>query len=198
MNIKKLNLVDIVFSGALASYNWNEYSDVDLYVILDLKNFEKHKGFVLELLKTKKTSWQYKNNITINNHQIELYFQDKDEKFENSGAFSLIKNKWILTPTKQQQIDKKLIMRKYQDIVGKILYIEEQLNKSNFDIERIKKEIEFIVLKLKNDKKLSSEKISELSIENFVFNLLKTNGFIEKLYEIKNKINTISVKNFSF
>ena len=49
VKLKKLKIVDIVLTGSLANYNYNEKSDVDVHIVLDLTGFGKHEGLRLRV-----------------------------------------------------------------------------------------------------------------------------------------------------
>jgi predicted nucleotidyltransferase len=43
---------DIVLTGSLANYNWSEFSDFDLHVLVDLKQYEDDTDLYKELFNT--------------------------------------------------------------------------------------------------------------------------------------------------
>lgn len=195
--IKNLKIHDITFVGSLASYTWHSKSDIDLHIVLDLSNFERHKKFIIEFLQAKKTIWNTTHEIEMFGFPIEIYPQDKDEHLESNGIYSLTKDLWIIKPQKidkkDAKIDKKYIMKKYQDKVDMILKIEEDSKKKKVNPNKIIKRIEKTVTKLRDERKEGLQEDGELSLENLVYKMLRNNGYIDKLKDLKHEVYDKSV-----
>ena len=101
---------DITMTGSLANYNWSEeYSDIDLHIIMDFKKVDKRVDFVREYFQSKKDLWNQKHkDIRILNYPVELYVQDKNEPHSSSGIYSLEKNDWIVKPERKEPTKKNL------------------------------------------------------------------------------------------
>ena len=57
---------DIIMTGSLANYNWSNFSDVDLHIVIDFDQFSKEQlPLYEELFKIKKTLFNDKHDITI-------------------------------------------------------------------------------------------------------------------------------------
>jgi predicted nucleotidyltransferase len=192
--IKNLKIQDIVLVGSMANYTWHDKSDVDVHIIFDLTNFERHKKFIVEFVQAKKTIWNYNHDIKMFNHEIEIYPQDKDAEFESGGIYSLIKDEWIKKPElsskdkKDTKIDKKYIMKKYQDKVDMILKIEENSKKKDADADELVKNIEKLITKLRDERQEGLQGEGESSPENLVYKMLRANGYIDKLKDLKHDV----------
>ena len=105
---------DVVMTGSLANYNWSKYSDVDLHVLVDFKQFsEKELPLYEELFRLKKTLFNDKHNITIFGYDVELYVQDTSEPHTSSGEYSVLFDEWITKPKNQDvEIDTTSIKHK--------------------------------------------------------------------------------------
>ena len=191
LKVSKLKLVDVRFTGSLANYNWHDKSDIDLHLIFDLSNFDKHKEFIKELLRAKKVVWNLKHNITLHGFPVEIYGEDVSDEHYSTGVFSLAKNEWIKEPKPEnvslEDVDKKQVMRKYRDKVDTILHLEE-LSEKEDDYTKLIKDMENFVVRLKDSRNEALAKEGETSIENIVFKMLRKNGFIDRLIELKNKL----------
>jgi predicted nucleotidyltransferase len=190
VKVKKLNLSDIVLTGSLARYTWNDKSDIDLHVVFNLKNFEKHRKFLLEYLQTKKAVWNHSHDVQMFDFKVEVYPEDMlDSKFE-AGAFSIAKNKWIFKPELKEvpQIDKQLIRKKYQDKVDAILLFEELAKRENIDYHVTINEIEAFLKDMSTKRTIAIQRDGEFCLENIVFKLLRNNGFLDKLSALKKDI----------
>lgn len=175
---------DIVLTGSLASYKWSSYSDLDLHVLIDFEN-TKHGNIELikEFFGAKKTAWNLYHDITIKNYDVELYVQDVNEEHVSSGVYSILKNKWIIEPEKTNpKIDKKKILDKSDSFIAlfdKVISQSEKKDVSN-TIDRLLK-------KLSKFRKSGLEKNGEFSYENLTFKLLRRNGYIQRLFDLKNQ-----------
>ena len=108
---------DVVMTGSLANYNWSKYSDIDLHILVDFKQFsEKELPLYEELFRLKKTLFNDKHNITIFGYDVELYVQDVSEPHTSSGEYSVLFDEWITKPKNQDvEIDTTSIKHKSEE-----------------------------------------------------------------------------------
>lgn len=174
---------DIVLTGSLANYNWSEFSDFDLHIIVDLQQYEDESELYKELFNLKKQVFNDKHNIKIFGYDVELYAQDSEEPHFASGVYSVMNDEWLTKPKKfQNEIDKVVLKKKidnWTEKIDKVLDSEES--------EKDLKSIESIKEKLKDYRKSGLEKDGELSYENLVFKFLRRSGHIQKLFDTSNK-----------
>ena len=188
--VKNLKLYDVIFTGSLANYTYHEKSDIDLHVVFDLSNFERHRDFIKEYLSAKKTIWNNNHDVTIHGFKVEIYPEDEMLQHDSTGDFSLIKNDWVKKPNVPEKIvvDKGLVKRKYQDNVDQILYFEDQADKKKVDFKKLIKDIEKYAVNLRDKRKAALKAHGELSTENLVYKMLRSNGYVEKLHNLKDLI----------
>ena len=67
---------DIIFIGSLVGYNWSEFSDFDIHVVYDSKEFEGNVELHKELFRLKKTVFNAAHDIRIKGFETELFAQD--------------------------------------------------------------------------------------------------------------------------
>jgi hypothetical protein len=169
---------DIVLTGSLSNYNWSNYSDVDLHILIDFKETDYNLDLLKEFFDAKKNVWNEKHNITVKGYDVELYVQDVDEEHVSSGVYSILNNKWIVEPDKvKSNIDDSMILQKSEEYMKKI----DLLIKKGGPIESI----EGLRKKLKEFRQSGLESGGEYSYENLTFKLLRRNGYIEKLLKLK-------------
>jgi hypothetical protein len=177
---------DIIFVGSLVGYNWSEYSDFDIHVVIDLNDAGKDRELYEELFRLKKSLFNAAHNITIKGFETELYVQDLNEDNESQGVYSLIENKWLRIPKlKEFKIDEKKLKSKIQqwiDIIDDVLE-----NAQDEDIEGAVKLVKKYREKLRKYRTCGLQKEGEYSYENLVFKYLRRNGYIGKLEDFKNK-----------
>ena len=172
---------DVIMTGSLSNYNWSEFSDVDLHVVLDFNQFpESQRLLYEELLKIKKTLFNNKQNITIYGYDVELYAQNESEIHFSSGVYSILFDEWANKPKKEKvEIDIELIKNKTNNWMKIIDDVIESTKDSS--LEEGKSIINKYKDKLKKYRTCGLEKNGEFSDENIVFKVLRRNGYIEKL-----------------
>ena len=176
---------DITLTGSLSNFNWSEYSDFDLHILVDFERFEKEEETYKELFNLKKQVFNDKHDIKIFGYDVELYAQGSEEKHESSGVYSVMEDKWINQPEKLKvNIDKSVIEDKVKNWNEKIENALEELKGD--DLGKGKKKIEDLKTKLKDYRKSGLDKDGELSYENLTFKFLRRNGMIEKLFNTYN------------
>ena len=89
---------DIRLTGSLANYNWSKYSDVDLHIVIDFSLLDDDLGLVKAYFDEARVRWNNEHNIKIAGYDVEIYVEDKAEKHESSGIYSVTSDDWVVTP----------------------------------------------------------------------------------------------------
>jgi len=179
---ENLKFNDIMLTGSMANYNYNESSDLDVHVVLDFNQISENKEFVGDFFKMKKQLWAEKLPIQVKGHDVEMYFQDSNEKHHSSGTYSLYKDAWIRKPTKKIiNVDSADVQLKAADIMNTIDDLENHQDQKDF----LKKH-EALKEKIKKYRQSGLDKGGEYSTENLVFKILRNTGYLEKMVELKN------------
>jgi len=175
---------DIYLMGSLANFNWSEYSDFDLHVIIDFERYEDQEDLYKELFDLKKKLFNDKHNIRIFGYDVELYAQGASDEAHSDGVYSVMNNEWIHRPTKlNHKLDMSVLKTKIKCWTDKIDdAIEDAKSESNSDKLKILKD------KLKDYRQSGLNKEGEFSYENLVFKFLRRSGHIGKLFDEKTKI----------
>jgi len=180
---------DIQLTGSLANYNYNEYSDYDIHIIIDFKDVNKDVDLVKMALDGEKFIWNLRHNITIKGHEVEMYVQDVNEQHTSSGLYSLLKNIWIKVPKyNPSEVDEKDVMLKFNTYKKIIKRFYTEMNKKLSKNYAYKLHIAAKKLfeKIKEERKEGLKEEGELSIENIVFKLLRNSNEIELLVKVIN------------
>ena len=177
---------DVYFLGSLVGYNWSEYSDFDIHVIVDLDDVGEDRELYEELFRLKKSMFNASHNILIKGFETELYVQDINEKNESQGVYSLFEDKWIKSPEKENfKIDEKKLKEKIQQWINIIDGVLE--NAQDEDLEGAIKLVKKYREKLRKYRTCGLQKEGEYSYEKLVFKYLRRNGYIGKLENFKNE-----------
>lgn len=177
-----LKFEDIILTGSMANYNYNENSDLDVHIVLDFDQISENNDFVGDFFKLKKQLWAEKLPIQVKGHDVEMYFQDSKEPHHSSGTYSLVRDEWINKPTKKiVNINSGAVQLKAADLMNTIDDLEDNRNKENFlqQYEKVKN-------KIKKMRQSGLDTGGEFSVENLVFKILRNNGYLEKLISMKN------------
>jgi len=111
--------------------------------------------------------------------------QDSNEPHLSSGVYSLLNDKWIVEPKiGKQHIDEDLILKKGEEY-AKII---EDLVKKSEQGKDVSNEVDDVKSKIKQFRQSGLESGGEYSYENLTFKLLRRNGYIQKLLDIKKGI----------
>ena len=179
---ENLKYNDIILTGSLANFNYNENSDLDVHVILDFNQISENKEFVGDFFRLKKALWTDRLPIQVKGHDVEMYFQDSAEPHHSSGTYSLVKNDWIRKPTKKiVNIDSANVQLKSADLMNTIEDLEGNRSEKDF----IKKH-EALKNKIKKYRQTGLDTGGEFSTENLVFKILRNTGYLEKMVKMKN------------
>jgi hypothetical protein len=175
---------DIFFMGSLVNFNWSEYSDFDLHVMIDFERYGKQEELYKELFDLKKKLFNDKHNIKIFGYDVEVYAQPTTDKANSDGVYSVMNDEWIHIPTKtNKNIDMSVLKDKIKSWTDKI---DDAIEDSKVEgkTEKLKK----LKDKLKTYRQSGLNKDGEFSYENLVFKYLRRSGHIGKLFDEKTKI----------
>jgi len=140
---------EIVMTGSLSNYNWSEYSDVDLHLIINYEQFsEEQVDLYKELFNLKKIIFNTNHNIKVKNYDVELYAQDSKEPHFSTGEYSVLYDEWLRKPKKESvDIDEEKIKHKTKEWMNIIDNLIK--NCSDEDLDDSKKLIKKFKDKLK-------------------------------------------------
>jgi len=178
-------LEDITLTGSSANYNWTDYSDIDLHLLVDfskLKDPETSKAY----FSSKKNEFNTNYNLKYQNHPIEVYIQDINEPHAALGVYSLLNRSWIKEPKKENiDIPDSEIDRKAQPLIDRINDLLSNPSVTTEDIQLLKD-------KIKQFRKSGLDAKGEYSLENLAFKKLRHEGYLEKLKDLDTKVTTQS------
>lgn len=194
LSVKWIKPIDVVITGSLANYNWSDYSDIDVHIIVDYNDVYKDSDFVKDYFDAKKDIWnETHEDITIYGFPVEMYVEDLNTPANSSGVYSLLTNEWLKEP---KDLDDarfnheyvKEVSAKYMTLIDSV---SEKADKEN-DRERLlyylnKLEHIFDKLKDKRKKGLSTE-AQEMSSGNIIWKVLRREGYLDKICDCREDI----------
>ena len=181
----EVNIEDVTLTGSLANYNWSDFSDIDLHILIDFNKLGRDKTLLKQYFDAKKNLWNETHNILVQGFETEVYIQDTTEKHTSTGVYSVLRNRWVVTPEKNSKaIDKIGILEKsryYAKLIDKLVR-QAQGGRD------VRAEIDALQGRLKNFRQAGLDSGGEYSTENLTFKLLRRNGHIEKLFSLKRQL----------
>ena len=180
-----VEMQDLRFTGSLANYNWSQYSDIDLHIVVDFSKINKDTKLVKAFFDEARMRWNDKHRIMIHGFEVEIYVEDADEDHKSSGLYSLLKEEWLNKPSPDgQDIDFKTAQKKAEDFVCRTQGIAKLVAEEKF--EQALKRIERTKEKIRDMRKagLESEE-AEFSSENIAFKILRRDDILSQLNDLK-------------
>jgi predicted nucleotidyltransferase len=180
-----LKIKDIILTGSIANYNWTQYSDVDLHVLVDFSEIpDEYMEAFRDYFDAKKQVWNKTHNISILGHEVELYIQDSNEPHYSTGVYSIMNDKWNTEPAfTKQDIEYEQVSEKTEYFIDQINKVSELFAKKDF--QKAKAGADNIRQKIKKYRQAGLEDEGEYSTENLVFKMLRNGGYLETLSNLK-------------
>jgi len=178
LKIDPLPLVDVQLTGSLASYNYTPYSDFDLHLIIDKKKLTCNPELVEQLFDAKKRLWNFNMPVEIHGHPVELYAQDIDQVNVTNGCYSVLRDKWVEKPRKEQPaVNDRNVSARVKSYMSQV---DQTIEHGDVDEAREIKD------KINNMRKAGLAKNGQYGVENLTFKVLRNQGYLDKLSEFIN------------
>jgi len=189
-NIPENSIVDVVFVGGNANYNYTDHSDIDVHVIVDREKIPDCPELIDDYFQDKKELWSLTHDIKVYGHDVELYAQDINQLHMASGLYSLLKGEWIRKPEYDPPtIDPKDVSRKVEAYGNEIDSLKKRLKSASPEEAQVI--MDYAGALKKKLSRARDEKLvykgGEFSIENLVFKEMRNNGMFGDLINIRSE-----------
>jgi len=182
LDLKGVEVKDVIITGSLANYNWSRYSDIDVHILIDFEEVDKNVDLVKRFFDALRSNWNKSHNIYVKGHEVELYIQDEEEPHTSTGVYSTIRNKWLVKPKPvDPYIDKRNVSKKARSLMREIVKIETLFGRGNFDAALA--DGQKLKLKLQKMRKAGLDARGIFSVENLAFKVLRRSGHMKRLYD---------------
>ena len=180
-----LDIEDITLTGSLSNFNWSEFSDVDLHLILD---FSETNELLKKYLDSRRIIWNSLRDVRVKDFDVEIYAQDSNEPHFASGVYSVLYDDWIVKPSKGEdvEIDTEKILSKAKGWMEEIDTIE--VNAKRKEPEQVLGDIQRLKNKPKKYRGNGLKDGGEYSYENLTFKFLRRNEYLKKINDVRNEL----------
>lgn len=178
IGIDDLELEDIILTGSNAAFNYTQYSDLDIHLIVDYDE-TRFPEFAEDFFMAKKLLWNEQHEILIKGYPVEVYVEDTKNPVTALGVYSLMDGVWLRKPTMKDtpEINDRAVVTKtnyFSNLIDDTL----SQNPSSDEIDKL-------ISRVRKLRKSGLAKSGEFSTENLVFKSLRNLGFVKRLYDAK-------------
>ena len=195
VNLSWVETKGIIITGSICNFNWSEYSDIDLHLIVDFRDVDDKTEFVRTYLDAKKNEWNNEHEgLKIMGYPVELYVQDIDEMPEAGGIYDIEENAWVRKPNPHSIKNIGLNKFNIKDKAAEIMTIIDEMYKviSNTDdsheIDKVGEDASYLWKKVKELRKNSLGKNGENGAGNIVYKVLRRTGYLDKLFKLMSMV----------
>ena len=179
-----VDVIDITMTGSYANYNYTPFSDIDLHLVIDFSTVDDNLNLVEEFFSAKKTFWNNRHDIELKGIDVEIYPQKDDEEHASTGVYSIQDDKWLIKPKKfKDDLDVDNLTKKSEKLSKEIRVALKQARERN-TIRPLDK----MIKKLKKMRQSGLEKAGELSDENIMYKVIRSQNLLQDLFDTKDEI----------
>lgn len=186
LDLQGVEIDDITLTGSNSNYNYNEYSDLDVHVLIDFKDINEDEDLVKKALDGDRFVWNLRHNVNLRGHDVEMYMQDKDEPHVASGLYSLKDDKWITEPSYDPpSVDVKDVFKKANAIETDIAILKEKISTARgSEAKELHDKAKRLKDKISKMRKRGLAREGEFSVENLAFKVLRNTESIGELIDL--------------
>lgn len=175
IGLESLEIIDVIFTGSNAAFNYTKLSDLDIHLIVDYSTTEC-PTLADNLFTTKKSLWNRDRNIHVKGYAVEMYVEDTTNPVTANGIYSLLRGDWVKEPeARVPKWDDSAVLAKAEGMAE--------------DIESVltgdKEAIEAVAERLRKMRRAGLDKGGEFSVENMAFKALRNLGFLDRLSQAR-------------
>lgn len=165
-----LDIVDVHIVGSNASYNYTNYSDLDVHILSNFELLNASKELVQIAFNSIRSKFNSEYDISIHGIDVELYVEDICSTSISNGVYSLYRDEWIKFP-------KKLTTVPEIDITNEVVHWKDYFVKaiSSDDSDLITKAIDDLYLM----RKTSLDTEGEYGKGNQIFKEIRNSGLLD-------------------
>lgn len=187
-----IKVSDIILIGSNASYNYTDKSDLDIHIIADTKNLVCPDKLHAKLYSAYRSLFNKKLNIEFYGIPVELYVETEDTKGAYNGVYSVVQNKWLEPPVKEEipPVDTKTLnkeLAKWEQHCKEVISLAKQKLHEELHTKEIDA-INSLITDIYNQRKEGLPTEGQYGTKNLIFKELRNKGYLDTLKDLKNKL----------
>lgn len=140
-----IKIIDARIVGSQASFNYTEYSDLDVHLITNFELMDASEEILTILYNVLKTKFNKDYDITIKGINVELYIEDMKASAISNGIYSIFNSQWVKFPEKLDsipEINTDNEVRQWKDRINNIIQFgnPESIEKTIDDLYILRKD----------------------------------------------------------
>lgn len=167
-----MEIVDIHILGSNASYNYTQYSDLDVHIVVNFEMIGDCDELIQSYYNSERSSFNDKYDISVHGINVELYVEDIKTNTVSNGIYSVYRDEWIKYPMKLDHIPN-------IDLEPELSETITNISKSlvSNDINKVKNCINELYLMRKNSLSIDGE----YGKYNQIFKEIRNKGLLDEL-----------------
>ena len=176
----ELDIIDILFVGSNASYNYTDESDIDLHIVADTSVYTDQEELAEKIYEAYKRIFNSKYDPLIYGHEVEIYVDSNENHANSNGVYSL-QTGWVKKPDNDKipEISDELLA-KLEDLVN-----DYKDKYSNVDEIKTIEEVDNAIDEIYKERQSSILKDGEYGIGNLLFKEIRNCGLLKSLKDRK-------------
>lgn len=170
-----IDIADIRLVGSNASYNYNEYSDLDIHIVTDLSKIADPETIARLYFDSIKKNFKDSYDIKIKGIDVEIYVEDINTSSVSNGIYSVSQNRWIKEPV--------VVEDPTDEEIAEAEKIEDEII-SKIKSSNSTEELEDIINNLYLLRKDSLAAYGESGPGNLAFKSLRNKGILDKVKDV--------------
>lgn len=173
-----LKETDIWMVGSNASYNYGDFSDIDIHIIVNMETLTDSPELLNITYNLLKTNYNKAHDITVKGYPVEIYVEDVESSSISNGIYSIKNNEWVVYPQHLEIIDIDVTGTDlYNNLIGQVQELETIDDINNF-IDNL-----YLI------RKTSLLQDGEFGEGNLIFKQLRNDGILDMLKDKRSKLN---------
>ena len=182
------DIIDVELVGSNASYNYTQYSDLDVHLVVNMEALSSDPLIVQIACNAEKLIFNKTYSFMVKGVEVELYVEDVKTGTASNGVYSVTNDKWVKKP-EPIDIPDFIDDDEYLTILDAWMIKAKQALNSNTS-----KEIHQFINELYNLRRLSIMSEGEYAKGNLVFKEIRNAGLLQ---ELKDKVSELTSKELS-
>lgn len=169
--------LDVIVVGSNAGYNYTSHSDLDLHIVVDLREVSESCPEILcQLFNAERRLFNRDYDLTIKGINVEIYIEDVSSGTRTNGIYSVLSDDWVVKPQEVETPELDLSDPDYRETFS---LVTDTLHNGTSD------EVEMVINSLYLTRKYSLAQDGESGKGNLIFKEIRNSGFLDKLKERK-------------